>query len=268
MTLILYLSIGILSGLLSGLLGVGGGIIVVPALVMLLKHNPLFQPNDVMHLATGTSLAVMIATSCSSALAYQRHRAIIWPLFWRMIPGLGLGIGLGFHLTQHLTNTTLTRLFSIFLVCVALHLLLSAPKNKPISTQAPSSPYSIAYQALLVTASLLVGILSVLFGIGGGILMVPLFLLLHLSIREASGTSSLCGMVTAMIGTLLLSFTQSHHTYLHTSGYIYWPAAFAIAASSVCFAPLGTRLAFKLPIPTLQRLFAGVLCISAWYLIL
>lgn len=265
MTLIIYLCIGILSGLLSGLLGVGGGIIVVPALAILLKHKPLFQTSDVMHIATGTSLAVMIATSCSSALAYQRHHAIIWPLFWRMAPGLALGIGIGFQVTQHLTHTALTRLFSIFLVIVAIHLFLSAQKNKPLSTQARPPTYSVAYQALIVIASLLVGVLSVLFGIGGGILMVPLFLMLHLSMREASGTSIVCGMITAMMGTLLLSLTKSDHTYLHTSGYIYWPAAFAIAASSVCFAPLGAQLAFKLPTPVLQRLFAVVLCISAWY---
>src|SRR3990167_7952915 len=95
MTLILYLGIGILSGLLSGLLGVGGGIIVVPALAMILKHHALFQASDVMHIATGTSLAVMITTTGSSAVAYQRYHAIIWPLFWRMAPGLALGIVIG-----------------------------------------------------------------------------------------------------------------------------------------------------------------------------
>ncbi len=244
----------------------GGGIIVVPALAVLLKHNSMFQAGDIMHIAVGTSLAVMIATSCSSALAYQRHKALIWPVFWRMIPGLTLGIGIGFVVTQHLANATLTRLFSIFLVIIAMHLLLGTPKNKPIATQARPATYPVAHQVVIVIASLLIGICSVLFGIGGGTLMLPLFLMLRLTIREAAGTSTLCGMIAAAISTLLLSLTKSAHPYLHTSGYIYWPAALAIAASSVCFAPLGTRLAFKLPIPVLKRLFAVVLCISAWFI--
>ena len=139
-------------------------------------------------------------------------------------------------------------------------------KKKPIATQARPTTYPVAHQVVIVIASLLIGICSVLFGIGGGTLMLPLFLMLRLTIREASGTSTLCGMIAAVISTLLLSLTQGAHPYLNTSGYIYWPAALAIAASSVCFAPLGARLAFKLPIPVLKRLFAIVLCISAWFI--
>ena len=129
--LLLFLAIGVFSGLLSGLLGVGGGIIVVPMLLLVLKTNPLFADTNLMHIAAGTSLAAMIVTSLSSAYAYHRHNAVIWPVFWYTLPGICIGMLFGSMLTTHLNVTILSNLFSVFLILTALHLFRdNAPKPR------------------------------------------------------------------------------------------------------------------------------------------
>lgn len=267
--ILIYLAIGVGAGLLSGLLGIGGGIIVVPALLMVFQHHTLFSYIDRMHIAVGTSLATMIVTALSSTLAYQRHKAIVWPVFWRMIPGLAIGMLLGSIVTKQLVPTVLIQLFSIFLVINAIHLLINAQLTANIAAAKSTRVSSVRHHSAILIASLLVGVLSALFGIGGGILLVPLFLMLGLTMRQSSGTSSICGMVAAIIGTLLVSTTKlnSEHIYPLTSGYIYWPAAIPIAISSLCLAQLGARLSFRLPIPALKRLFAIILLLSAWNLV-
>lgn len=269
MDFIIFLAIGIAAGLLSGLLGIGGGIIVVPTLLMLFHHNQHFHDTDMMHIAVGTSLATMILTALSSTIAYQRHQAIIWPVFWRMLPGLCLGLVAGSTLTKQLVSTVLVNLFSAILTITAIQLIFSAHQQAKTIPRPIISCHSSREQLLIFIGSLIVGILSSLFGIGGGILLVPLFLMLGLTMRQSSGTSSICGMITAIIGTLLLSRNtlNSQYLYPHTIGYIYWPAALTIAIGSVCMAPFGTSLAFKLPIPALKRLFSIILLLSAWNLL-
>lgn len=271
--LLLFLAIGVFSGLLSGLLGVGGGIIVVPMLLLVLKTNPLFADTNLMHIAAGTSLAAMIVTSLSSAYAYHRHNAVIWPVFWYTLPGICIGMLFGSMLTTHLNVTILSNLFSVFLILTALHLFRdNAPKPRaPTDAVQHQSTYTPKNILFISIASTLVGGLSALFGIGGGIILVPLFLTLQLSIREASGTSALCGAATAIVGTLVLSQLAldpgSYKPSAAIQGYIYWPAAVSIAASAVICAPIGTRLAYTLQTKSLKRLFSVMLLLSAWKLI-
>ncbi len=269
--IVAYIILGACSGLLSGLLGIGGGIIVVPALVVILQHNPLFKDAHLMHISVGTSLATMVMTSLSSALAYQRHHALVWPIFWRMLPGLCGGLVAGKLLTTHLSNDILAHILAVFLVLIAAYLFWNA-QHSPRTT-APNvlsysnAPFTVKHPWLLVAASAMIGVLSTLVGVGGGVLMVPLFLMMNLSIREASGTSVLCGIVTALTGALLLSMTPLQSPLPGMIGYIYWPAALGIASSSFIFAPLGTRLAYALNPIMLKRLFSILLILSAWNLL-
>ena len=259
MTLI-YLSVGALSGLLAGLLGLGGGIILVPALLMIFKHGQIFQANDLMHMATGTSLLVVLMGACSSSLAYYHHRVLIWPLIWRLIPGLIIGTALGFILTHHLSDQSLRLLFAGFMLIIALKLLIK-PKSSPKSAQQTQVfSLTLAHQIMIPLGGLMVGLLSVLLGLGGGILMIPLFLMLGLSMRQAAGNSVLSAAITAGLASLFLAYAQPSQLYSYSSGYIYWPAAGIIALAALVTAPLGTSLAFKLPISVLERIFALLLC--------
>ncbi|OYV56565.1 MAG: hypothetical protein B7X00_00185 [Legionella sp. 21-45-4] len=263
----IYLLTGVFTGLFAGLLGVGGGVIAVPILILDFQYHHLFANDYIMHAAAATSLAAMILTSGSSALAYQRRGALMWPIFWRVFPGLVIGLALGVVVTKYLDNALLVDLFAIFLVIIALDLMLY-PKGR---IQSSRQPRKLSFRTMFAT-SLVVGVLTMCFGIGGGVLLVPLFLFMGLSMHQASGTSSLCGVLVALTGTVLMTllglWDESNQIYpWGTVGYVYWPAAFCLAMTSVISAPLGTQLSFNLSTVTLKRLFALLLMISVWNLL-
>ena len=269
--IIYFLLIGVCTGILSGLFGIGGGIITVPALIFVLQLHPVFQAADTMHIAACTSLATMAMTSVSSAHAYHRRNALVWPIFWRTVPGLCLGLLFGTALSHLFSNQALIDLFAVFLIAMGIHLLLDAKRHQSATTtsgfKSDQQNFSVNQQWLLFGGSFIVGNLSALFGIGGGVLLVPMFLQLRCTMHQASGTSALCGIVSALVGVLLLSCLPQPVSQLpHILGNIYWPAALFIGIASVICAPMGTRLAFYLKTPLLKQLFSGILFISAWCL--
>lgn len=263
-----YLFVGICSGLLSGLFGIGGGIIVVPALVLILQHHPDFQSADTMLIAASTSLIIMALTSASSANAYRRRQSLVWSLFVNILPGLCIGLASGTWLSHRLGNHLVTNLFAIFLIGIAIHLWVaarrSASSSKPSEQITQYQDFTAKQRILLWGGGFVVGNLSTLFGIGGGVLLVPLFLMLRCTMHQASGTSALCGMVSALVGSIFLAYLpQPIHALPDMIGNIYWPATAGIGIASVLCAPLGTRIAFYLRSSLLKQIFAGILIISA-----
>lgn len=270
--IVCFLLIGAATGLLSGLFGIGGGIITVPALIFTLEHHPIFKAADTMHIAACTSLTIMILTSLSSARAYHRRNALVWPIFWRVLPGLCCGLLSGASLSHVIENQTIINLFAIFLIGIGIHLLIESKRPHASHVLEKGHPFqhqlSLQQQGLLVIGSFAVGNLSALFGIGGGVLLVPLFLQMRCTLQQSAGTSALCGILSATVGTVVLSYLPQPVSHLpQMIGNIYWPAALFIAITSVSCAPLGTRLAFYLKTPLLKQLFSGVLFLSAWCLL-
>ncbi|MDP3705274.1 MAG: sulfite exporter TauE/SafE family protein [Legionellaceae bacterium] len=278
MIFILYLVTGALAGTLSGLLGVGGGIIVVPMLILLFKCTHAFSNVLIMHVATGTSLAIMMFTTASSANAYYRRDLIVWPIFFRFLPGLCIGMIVGSTLTKQLSSNILIELFAIFLIIIAIYLLVSKSEpstrasnvtlhKKKLSVLTAESP-NLHKELLFISIAISIGLLSTFFGIGGGLLMLPFFLFIGLSMHESSGTTSICGVPIAIIGTITLTLTgwgpvQGMDTPFGTVGYIYWPAAGMVSLTSVIFAPIGTRLAMWFQPKTLKRFLVGLLLFSS-----
>ncbi|MGV3740152.1 MAG: sulfite exporter TauE/SafE family protein [Gammaproteobacteria bacterium] len=263
--IVFYLFIGAGVGLLSGLFGIGGGIITIPALVMILQHHPDFHTANIMHIAASTSLIIIAITATASARAYHKRQALVWPLFWKTIPGQCAGLACGTLFAYESSNLLLRNLFAVFLIIVASYLLYSA--KRPYSSELKDhlkQPVSEKSQRILLGGGFLVGTLSTMFGVGGGILLVPLFLFLHCTIQEASGTSALCGLVSAIVGTFFLAFLpQPNPTPPYMLGNIYWPGVLLIGIPSYFFAPLGTRLAFYWKPSLLKQLFSMLLLISA-----
>lgn len=257
-----YLSIGIFAGILSGLLGIGGGIVVVPALLLWFQHIRLFPDNIAMHMAAGTSLAIMIGTACSAAFTYYQRGFANRALFLKFFPGLCLGMILGATIGNYISSYFLSRLFALFLLLIALHLLW--PKHHAVKKQ----PKSIWILSLILLVSLFIGILSTLFGIGGGLLIVPFFLFLGFSMNEASGSSALCGVPISILGTLMLTlsgwpYTSSPYIPWGTIGYVYWPAALMVSLSSALFANIGARYAIVMPPRTRKLILSGILMICS-----
>ncbi len=261
----LYVLAGISTGILSGLFGIGGGIIIVPTLLIIFKNLHLFPINSIMPIATATSQAAIIFTSASSALAYNKQSLIIWPVFWRFLPGISLGIIFGKILAQYLSNETLIKGFAIFLIVIAIHLFFKKDKD---ATTHPQN-MTLFTQILVFILSICIGILAMFFGIGGGIMIVPTFLFLGLNIRNAAGTSAMCGVFIALMATLICMIIKvdHHYTYPGLIGNVYWPVALIITSVSVFCAPIGVKIAGKFQQKILRKLFSIILTCIATHLI-
>ena len=260
MELLTYLLTGAVAGFMAGLLGIGGGLVIVPALAILFARSG-FSAESVMHYAVGSSLATIIPTSISSLLAHQRRASVHWRVVRLMIPGILLGALASAWLAEQMSSTTLALVFGVFVLVVAVQFLFGA---KPAAhRQLPGAV------GLGITGSL-IGLLSGLLGIGGGTLTVPFLLWNRVDIRLAVGTAASIGLPIALAGTLgfMLSGLHAAAQPGFNTGFIYWPAVAAVVVASVSAAPLGARLAHYLPRTTLQRLFALLLLIIGMKMIL
>jgi len=260
MELVTYLLTGAVAGFMAGLLGVGGGLVIVPVLALFFASQG-FAGDVVMHFAVGTSLATIIPTSISSLLAHRRRDSIHWQALRGLVPGIVAGAFAGAWLARQLSSPGLALLFGMFEILVAVHLLLGIQ---------PGAQRTLPGAAGLGAAGAVIGGVSAILGIGGGTLTVPYLLWNRVDIRSAVGTAATCGLPIALAGAAgfaISGWNTSEQTGLNT-GFIYWPAAFLIALASVPMAPVGARLAHYLPRKTLQRAFALILTLIGLKMIL
>lgn len=241
--------IGAVAGGMAGLLGIGGGVVLVPALIF------FFQENDVSseiatQLAVGTSLATILFTGSASAWTHHKNGNVDWTAVRRMSIFIVIGTQGGALLAGMLHGATLARLFGLFELVIAARMLIVA-EPKPGGKQIPTaSAYSIG--------GLIIGAVSSLFGIGGGTLTVPLLVyLLNRPIKTAIGTSSAQGVVIALFGTLGFIYNGWSNPALPADawGFVSPKAALLIALTSTLTAPLGASLAHRMPSTSLSRAF-------------
>ncbi|HWP94305.1 MAG TPA: sulfite exporter TauE/SafE family protein [Gammaproteobacteria bacterium] len=255
-----YLAIGALTGLLAGLLGIGGGLIVVPALLYLFAWQDVAEAAR-MHLAIGTSLATIVLTSTAAVHAHHRRRAVDWPIVAHLTPGLFAGGAAGAALAGLLPAGMLRALFGLFALAMAVHVAFE--KGVGVQERVPRVE-------LRLIAGLAIGVLAALVGVGGGILVVPFLLWSGTSPVRAVATSAACTVPIALAGAagyIIIGWDDPLRPAWST-GYVLWPAALTIAAASMLFAPLGVALAHRLPYRHLRRLFALVLLAVAADLLL
>lgn len=260
--LLLYLLIGACSGVLAGLFGVGGGTVIVPALILTLAWQGV-SPEVATHIAIGTSLAAISVTSLSSIHAHQQRGAVDWPTVARLAPGLCIGVWLGALLASVLSGSLLQLCFGVFLVAISLQLFFNL---QPAS----GSPRTLPAWPGLVGAGSLIGALSALFGIGGGSLTVPFLHVYGVAMQRAVATAAAAGFPIAVVGALSYAWNGWGHPALpaDSSGFIYWPAFAGIAVASIGFARLGAQWAHALEAQRLRRIFAlFLLAIGIWFLI-
>jgi uncharacterized membrane protein YfcA len=257
-----YLSLGAAAGLMAGLLGVGGGAIMVPALIFLFAH---FQTATdwIPHLAVATSLASVIGTGMMATWAHQRRGGVRWAAFARLAPGMVLGAWLGAFLAAGVPGVWLQRLFGVFLLYTGVSLWRPAPAP-------PASARALGSGWLLPAAGGGIGALSALLGIGGGSLTVPLLARLGVPLRVAVGTSSACGVPIALFGAMGFVWSGLGRDGLppQSLGFVYWPAVLALLLGSLPLAPVGAALAHRLPTRVLRRLFGTLMIIISVRLLL
>lgn len=246
-----YAGLGLAAGLLAGLLGIGGGLLIVPALIGLFTLQGLAY-SVIAHAAVGSSLATIVATAIASAWAHQRHGAINWSQVWQLAPGLAVGALLGALLADQLPTRLLQLVFGVFAIIVSLQMLLNArvEATRPLPGVGKNT-----------AAGLLIGTVSGVVGIGGGSMTVPYLSWHGVTMRRAVATSSACGLPIALAGFIGFIVTGQDAGVMPplSSGYVYWPAVLVVALFSVLMAPLGARYAHRLPVHRLKQVFALVL---------
>lgn len=243
-----YIAIGAAAGLLAGLLGVGGGIVVVPGLAVVFEAQGV-SARHLMPLALGTSLATIVFTSLASLRAHHARAAVDWSIVRRLTPGLVFGALVGASLAARLSSNVLTVVFAVFLWIAATRLLLDTP--------VPRGGASPGWLGWSVAGGIIGGVSGVV-GIGGGTLSVPLLTWCRVRLHEAIGTAAAAGFPLALAGAFGyfangLAFGDLPR---HSAGFVYLPAVLGVALASIVTAPLGAQLAHRLPTDRLQQFFA------------
>jgi len=246
-----YIALGLFVGFFAGLLGVGGGSVMVPVLVMLFAAQG-FSAGEVMHLALGSSMAAILFTSVASVRAHQAHGAVLWPIVVRIAPGIVLGTLLGARIASLIPTRALALIFTAFICYVSVQMVLNI---KPKAQR--EMPGWFGTSAVGVA----IGAISCLVAIGGGALSVPFMTWCNVRIQQAIGTSAAIGFPIALGGALGYVWNGWGVSGLPAGslGFVYLPAVLAMVVSSVLTAPLGARLTHRLPVATLKRVFAAVL---------
>lgn len=255
-----YLATGAAAGVLAGLLGVGGGLIIVPALYFLLQRNGV-STDAAMQIAVGTSLATIVVTSISSVLAHHRRGAVRWSVVARLTPGMLAGALIGSLIADYLPSAVLARVFAVFAVLVGLSMLLSREVHGHAQL-----PRAVG----LLSAGTIIGVVSALVGIGGGSMTVPFLSWCRVAIHQAVATSAGCGLPIALAGTagfVALGWSRPDLPP-HSLGYVLLPAAAGIAAVSVFAAIAGAALAHRLNTRVLKRVFGVFLTLLGLYMML
>lgn len=248
------LLLGLIGGFLAGLLGIGGGVIFVPIMVLLFTAQGM--PLDLItHMAIATTMATVLFTALSSVRVHHQYQAVEWPLFWAISPGVLLGTLLGGKIFSLLHAGSLTLLFAGFVGFASWQMLSDRKKN--IS----SSQHALPGNFTLASVGVGIGLISSLVGVGGGFIFVAFFSWCHLPIRRAVATSAALSIPVTAFATLNNIFYGYGLPGLPsgTLGYVYLPALVCVATASVLAAPFGVRLVHKIDANRLKRIFSILL---------
>jgi uncharacterized membrane protein YfcA len=250
-----YVGLGLGVGFVAGLLGAGGGLIIVPVLIMLLHAQGLAAGVEP-QLALGTSLASILFTSLSSMRAHHRHGAVEWPLVRTITPGILVGTLVGALLAVQLPAFVLKVFFVAFLFYAAAQMWFEFR---------PAPHRGLPGRAGTTAAGGVIGAVSSWVGIGGGTLSVPFMLWHNVPLHRAIATSAAIGFPIAAAGALgyVAGGWNAGGLPAGSLGFVYLPALACIVAGSVLTAPLGARTAHRLPVRPLKRIFALLLVVLA-----
>lgn len=248
-----YALTGLFAGFLAGYLGIGGGLVLVPALSWLFSRDPA-TADVAVQMAVATSLATMLFTSMSSLLAHHKRGAILWLLVRQMIPGLLAGALLGSIIADRIGSAALGNIFGVFALVVGLQMLRG-------NRQAGSRPLPGAFS--VAATGFGIGTVSSLLGIGGGSMTVPWLLWHGQRVQNAVATAAACGYPIAIAGTLGFVLLGDNPSSTPTLGYVHLTALAGVAAFSVLGAPLGVAAVHRSSPLLAKRFFAVFLLIVA-----
>ncbi|WP_093129961.1 sulfite exporter TauE/SafE family protein [Variovorax sp. OK605] len=252
-------ALGLGTGFLAGLLGIGGGMLMVPFITIIMGQRGV--PADLaVKMAIATSMATIIFTSVSSVRAHHKRGAVRWDIVQRLSPGIVIGSLVGsLGVFALLKGTALAIFFALFVGFSATQMFID---KKPKPTRMPGTGGQLA-------AGGAIGFISGLVGAGGGFISVPFMTWCNVAIHNAVATSAALGFPIAVANVLgyVISGQSAQGLPAGSFGYIWLPALAVIAACSVFTAPLGAKAAHSLPVKKLKRVFATILYLLATYML-
>ncbi|WP_420412050.1 sulfite exporter TauE/SafE family protein [Roseibium sp.] len=243
------LATGLVAGIIAGLLGVGGGIVIVPVLYYMFTALKI-DPSVLMHVAVGTSLATILATGTSSARAHHQRGSVDMDLLKRWWWAIAIGVVAGATLAGNISGGALTLVFGVVALAVSANMMF----RKNGSALADTLPGSPVKEVL----GFLIGGISVMMGIGGGTLGVPTLTLFNYPIRKAVGTAAAIGLIIAVPGTLMSVYFgwDAEGRPPFSLGYVNLIGFFLIIPASTYAAPLGAKIAHAIDPSKLKLIFA------------
>jgi len=247
----LYILTGACAGFAAGLLGIGGGLIIVPVLFFIFSAQG-YETQYLMQMALTTSLATIVVTSISSTRAHHKKQAVLWPLVLLLSPGIIFGAWFGGLFASTINSDSLKSFFAFFEFAIAINLILK---------KQPAQHNTVIKKTVAAAGGTVIGFVSTLVGIGGGTMTVPFLHWFSISMRNAVATSAACGFPIAFIGTLAYIYA-SYDLPLSGSyaiGYLQYDAFLFIAGSSFLFAPLGAKVAHSISEKALRLSFSFIL---------
>lgn len=252
--------LGLGTGFLAGLLGIGGGMLMVPFITLIISSRGV-SPDLAVKMAIATSMATIIFTSISSVRAHHKRGAVRWDIARRLAPGIVMGSIVGsLGVFALLKGSYLAIFFGLFVGFSATQMFIDK-KPKP-SRQMPGTAGQLA-------AGGFIGFLSGLVGAGGGFISVPFMTWCNVAIHNAVATSAALGFPIAVANVIgyIISGSNVQNLPEGSFGYIWLPALAIIATTSFFMAPVGARAAHKLPVSKLKRVFASILYVLAAYML-
>lgn len=252
---LIYLVLGAIAGTLSGLFGIGGGIVIVPTLIFCFKLMSF--PNEIiMHMALGTSLATIFITALSSVYAHHKKGNVDWNLVSKIGVGVIVGTSFGAYVASGLNGKILSIIFAIYITLISLKMWLGfnlEGQEKNISLW-PN-----------IIVGLIIGFKSALLGIGGGTISIPFLTWCGKKMKYAVGASAALGLPIALVGGLSYVLNGLGQELLpkDSLGYVYLPAFFGIILTSSIFAKVGATLSQKLPQEKMRKGYALFLMVVA-----
>ena len=250
-----YFATGAFVGFLAGLLGIGGGMTLVPMLAAMFAAQH-FAPDHTVHLALGTGMASVMFTSSASVRTHHRLGGVDWSLVRRMGPAMVAGTLLATALSAWVPQRALALAFAV--------IVYRRRDPDPARQEAGGRAHAAGTPAL-VAIGLAIGVVCGLVSAGGAFMTVPFMLFCGVAMTTAIGTGAAMGVPVAIVGTLGYVFSGRHVADLPplALGFVYGPALLGIVAGSVLTAPIGARAAHRMPVATLRRIFAGLLYVLA-----
>jgi uncharacterized membrane protein YfcA len=246
-----YLAIGLAVGFFAGLLGIGGGAVMVPMLVFVFTAQGLPQEH-IMHIALGTAMATIMFTSISSMRAHHAHGAVDWGIARAIAPGILAGSFFAALAAGLISRRPLALMFTALVFYAATQILFDLRPKESRELPGPAGLFS---------AGAVIGAVSSLLAAGGAFLCIPFLAWCSVPLRRAIGTAAAVGLPIASAGTLgyVLQGLRVADLPSPSLGYVYLPALGLVAATSMLAAPLGARVAHRLPVKRLRFVFALVL---------